>query len=265
MTLANIFDNKVLDQLELNLNSNEVNSNTAFVYIVNLANYKQTISLFWECLSIEEKIKAKQYYASSLTDRYVMSHGILRYILSFYTKQLPQDIEFIHNDYGKPFLKNHNIYFNMSHSHDMVSYIISFNYIVGIDIELHNSVIEIDELSDLVFTPKEQAFIKALDPEAKLSLFYNLWTIKESLVKARGQGLSYPINTIEVMELSPGEKVCLSYENNTYKQKWYYFPLEIAEGYSASIAVEHKINKIIYVEMDNQKHIFNNLRFKYFS
>jgi hypothetical protein len=28
-----------------------------------------------------------------------MSHGILRYILGYYTKQYPQDIEFIHNQY----------------------------------------------------------------------------------------------------------------------------------------------------------------------
>ena len=268
MALTNIFESRVLDHIAHSLNSNETKSNVAFVYIANLPNCKQSIPLFWECLSPKEKIQAKQYYTQDLSDRYVISHGVLRYILSYYTHQLPQDIEFIHNEYGKPFLKNNNIQFNMSHSNNMVSYIISLNYRVGIDIELHDSTIDIHGLSDLVFTPKEHEFITKLDTKntkKKLELFYNLWTTKESLIKASGQRLSYPINAIEAMVLSPGEKIFLGYEDNKCKQEWYYFPLEITKGYSGAVAIEHKINQIIYLEMNNQKNVFNNVRSKCFN
>ena len=265
MALTSIFENGVLDNVALSLNSNEVNPNAVFVYIANLTNCKQSISLFWECLSTKEKIQAKQYYTSDLSDRYIISHGVLRYILSYYTHQLPQDIEFIHNEYGKPFLKNNNIQFNMSHSHDMVSYIISLDYRVGIDIEFHDRTIDIHGLSCLIFTPKEQEFVITLESKEKLELFYNLWTIKESLIKASGQGLSYPINTIEAMAPSPGAKVFLDCDDNKFKQKWYYFPLEIDAGYSGAIAIEHKINQIIYLEMNNHKNVFNNVRLKCFN
>lgn len=265
MVLTSIFESRVLDQIELRLNSNEVKSNAAFVYIANLANCKQNIPLFWKCLSTKEKIQAEQYYASDLSDRYIISHGILRYILSYYTHQLPQDIEFNHNEYGKPFLKNNDVQFNMSHSHNMVSYIISLDYRVGIDIEFYDSTIDVHGLADLVFTPKEHEFVITLESKKKLEFFYNLWTTKESLIKASGQGLSYPINTIEAMTLSPGEKIVLGYEDNKCKQEWYYFPLELAEGYSGAIAIEHKINQIIYLEMNNQKNVFNNVRLKCFN
>jgi len=262
-TKTSIFESRVLDHLALNLSPNE-----AFVYIANLTNYKQDtqlMHLFWECLSTKEQTQAKQYYTSDLSDRYIISHGVLRYILSYYTRQLPQDIEFIHNEYGKPFLKNNNIQFNMSHSHDMVSYIISLDYRVGIDIELHDSTIDVHELSDLVFTPKEHEFIIKLDTIKKLDLFYKLWTIKESLIKASGQGLSYPINTIEAITLSPGENIFLDCDANKFKQGWYYFPLEVAEGYSGAIAIEHKINKITYLEMNDKKNVFNKIRSQCFN
>ena len=66
-----MFESSTLDHLTLNFNSNEVNPNIAFVYNVNLTNCKQNIPLFWECLSIKEKIQAKQYYTSDLSDRYI--------------------------------------------------------------------------------------------------------------------------------------------------------------------------------------------------
>ena len=99
--LTSIFESRVLEQIERSLNCNEVKYNTVFVCIVNFTNCKQNIPLFWECLSTKEKIQAKQYYTSDLSDRYIISHGILRYILSYYTHQLPRNIEFIHNKYDK--------------------------------------------------------------------------------------------------------------------------------------------------------------------
>ena len=257
IVLTNIFENSVLDQLEFNKDSNKV-----FVFTVNLTSYKQNISQFWECLSVEEKRQAKKYYTRYLTDQYIISHGILRCILGYYTKQHPKDIEFIHNKYGKPFLKNNNIQFNMSHSHDIVSYIVALNYKVGIDIELQDDNLDVQELSNLVFTPTECEFFTALETKAKFEFFYNLWTKKESLIKANGQGLSYPINTIEAMTLSSGEKIFLDNEDNTFTQVWYCFPLEVAPNYSGVVAIENKIDKIVYLEMNNQRNIFDKVRSK---
>jgi 4'-phosphopantetheinyl transferase len=232
---------------------------------VDLSHCKLLIPQFWECLSSEEKEQARKYYTTDLSNRYIISHGILRYILSCYTKQLPQDIEFIHNKYGKPFLKNSNIHFNMSHSHEIVSYIITLNYRVGIDIELHNDNLSIEEFVDLVFTPKEYDFFTALALAEKPEFFFNLWTKKESLIKACGKGLSYPINTIEAMNLLSGEKIFLDDADGKFKQEWYYFPLAIALNYSGAIAVEHRINQIIYLEMNYQSNIFDKMKIEYFN
>ncbi len=240
-----MLQNNLLDELGFNQNANKV-----FVYIVELNNSKHHLSRFWNYLTYEEKSKATKYFTNNLRDTYIISHGTLRYILSYYTGQLPQDIEFIYNKYNKPFLKNNNnINFNMSHSHEIVSYIIALDHNVGIDIELRNKVLNIEEFVNLALTPAEYMFFSTLEKEEKISFFFDQWTKKEALVKAYGKGLSYPINTLEVMGLLSGENIILGKEDDESKQKLYYFPLEIQCNYSGSIAVEYKIDQIIYPQI----------------
>lgn len=109
----------------------------------------------------------------------------------------------------------------MSYSHDIASYIISLNYKVGIDIELHNNTLNIQEFADLIFTPSEYKFFSTLEDEERVNFFYNTWTKKESIIKASGQGLSYPVNSIETIALSSSEKIFPNNENNKFKQAWY--------------------------------------------
>jgi 4'-phosphopantetheinyl transferase len=126
----------------------------------------------------------------------------------------------------------------------MVSYVVAFNYLVGIDIELNNNL-NIQEFTNLVFTPTETKYFSTLQSDGKLEFFYNLWTKKESLIKATGQGLAYPINTIETMELSYGEKIQLNSGKDESPQEWYCYKLETPPNYSGSIAIEHKTKEII--------------------
>ena len=249
-------EDNLLDQLVFNTSTNRV-----FIFTVNLTSYINNISKCWECLSVKEKIQANKYYTKSLSDKYIMSHGILRYIRSHYTKQYPKEIEFTHNEYGKPFLKNSNIYFNMSHSHNMVTYIVALNQRVGIDIELHDNNLNVQELASLVLTSAESQYLSSLNSKEKFALFYHLWTKKESLIKANGQGLSYPINTIEAIALPSGSTILLTNEKKL-QQEYYYYELETIRNYSGAIAIENKIDEIVYLEMNNPPNIFGNIKLK---
>ena len=80
----NIFDATIVDSLGVNDSINKL-----LIYIVDMDRCTQNISQFWELLSISEREKAKRYYTQLLTDRYIISHGLLRSILSYYIKQLP--------------------------------------------------------------------------------------------------------------------------------------------------------------------------------
>ena len=258
MTFTNIFTNTIANQLGFNGNPNKV-----FVYIIDVNDCLSNLARFWACLSVEEKKQAESYHSKVLTSRYIVSHGVLRYILSYYTNQFPSNVEFIYGKYKKPFLKNNNIQFNMSHSHSMVCYLIALNYEVGIDIELEDSTLDIQEISNWIFTDAESKFLTTLAPHKKLKFFYSLWTKKEALVKALGQGFFYPINTIEAIALQHGSKICFAAEKNMPEQELYCYTLEVALNYSGTIAINHKINEIVYLKMNNQQNIFDDIVFQY--
>ena len=106
----------------------------------------------------------------------------------------------------------------MSHSHNMASFVVALDCRVGIDIELHNDNLDVQELEGLVLTPAESKYLFKLNTKEKLQLFYHLWTEKWSLIKTHGQGLSYSINTIEVVTLSSGNNILLTNGNNALPQ-----------------------------------------------
>ena len=161
---------------------------------------------FWQSLSVQEKDQTKKFLNNDLKDKYIVSHGFLRYLLSSYIDTAPQNISYSTNQFGKPFLKDgrSRVQFNMSHSKDCVVYSLTLDNQVGIDIEWKNKDINLEEIANLVLTTTEEALYKKLDKEEKFQTFYRTWTRKEAIIKAIGLGLSYPIKKIEVINSSVG-------------------------------------------------------------
>ncbi len=87
---------------------------------------------------------------------------------------------------GKPYLcNNSNVFFNLSHSKDMVACVIADRE-VGIDIQHMGEYKE--EIIPRFFTVDEQKYID-IAKDKKLA-FYEVWTKKEALLKCKGTGLA---------------------------------------------------------------------------
>lgn len=130
---------------------------------------------------------------------------------------------------GKPFLPG--VFFNISHSNDLVVCALTGAGEVGIDVEQIQPV----NLSDFrpFFTEKEWSFIlQAPDP---LLAFYRYWTRKESILKALGITLSQ-LHRIEINSTAD----FFMWE----EKKWYLKDLEFREGYQAAVCSEIVIEKI---------------------
>ena len=103
------------------------------------------------------------------------------------------------NSNGKPFINcsnNETVQFNLSHSGNYAMCIIG-NSPVGCDVE---RVRKIDlKLADRFFAQSEKEMILSQTTEDdKINTFFRLWTLKESYVKAEGQGLSIGLNSFAV-------------------------------------------------------------------
>lgn len=229
--LLDFIKNKKVQLYQANLNNGH---SEALVYVLDMNFFCDHIANFVRMLSYEELLKANTYYTKTLSQRYIISHGMLRLILSSYTSQAPKDLQFLVNNYGKPFLRQSDICFNMSHSKNMVAYIVALNYCVGIDIEVIDLNINLGDFSNLVLTNTENDILNNLTFPQNIKCFYNIWTRKEALVKAIGLGLNYSINTIET-----DQELC--FEQNSYHSSL--LPSMISD-YVVSIAANTTIGLI---------------------
>jgi len=226
----------------------KLTENNALIFTTYLPSMNQDLEKLWNPLSNQEKTQAEKFINKPLRDRYVMSHGLLRYLLSFYVGSKPHEIEYSVNQFGKPFLKEESsrVQFNMSHSKDYAAYIMALDCQVGIDIEWKDKTINFEEISDLVLSPAETNNFNKLDPEGKFHTFYDIWTKKEAIVKAIGEGLSYPLKTIEIMNSTNNIKGCYTTANgNTF----HYSELQNLDDYDGAIALGYKIDKLIQIDM----------------
>lgn len=141
--------------------------------------------------------KAMEFYDLRDLYRSLLGEMIARYAICILSDCSNSQIVFDIGTYGKPklkFPKGH--FFNISHSGDWVVCAISDNE-VGIDIE------QIKETKTKVakrfFSSEEYKIIKQCKTtEDQKKMFYTLWTLKESYVKADGRGLSLLLNSFSI-------------------------------------------------------------------
>lgn len=109
----------------------------------------------------------------------------------------PESVIFDTQKYGKPYVKDLSVEFNISHSGDMVVCAVD-DKPIGIDIEKIRSIdlmvarrICTDEELQYLFghTPTEQDFTYTSDTKI-LTRFFELWTAKEAYGKCTGTGMS---------------------------------------------------------------------------
>lgn len=110
-------------------------------------------------------------------------------LLSVALGQIPH--AFVYSESGKP-QPIDGMAFNLSHSEDCVAVAVS-REAVGVDIESMRSAPM--EVCPRVFTPWEREQIQAPDADRA---FFQLWTAKESYIKRSGEGLRFPLQTLEL-------------------------------------------------------------------
>lgn len=129
--------------------------------------------------SIQERIKRKKQQQKRIVSMigYTLLHRAL-------AEDFAMDFANIHFlDSGKPIFKNQDVYFNISHSNDLVGAVISNRGVVGIDIEQFRKFERVESSFSFFSLVEQEAILKSSNPNRKL---IELWSKKEALVKAVG-------------------------------------------------------------------------------
>lgn len=191
-----------------------------------------------ESLSVEERDRAGKYRFDEDRRHFIMARCFLRSVLSCYLGHEPRDIAFEAGPAGKPGLKSEppaGLRFNMSHSGEIAVVAIACGQEVGVDVELIcDPVPELGAIRSYC-SRRELAEIDVLAGPDQAAMFYRIWTRKEALLKATGEGLG---------GLSPDLEVCSGSYLCRHGKTWHLHDLDLLPRYAAAIAFESPDGRI---------------------
>jgi 4'-phosphopantetheinyl transferase len=196
-----------------------------------------------QLLAPDERDRAGRFHFQKDRDHFIIARGTLRTILGLYLQAKPQELRFVYSAYGKPALAPDNeaarLRFNVTHSHELALYAVTLGRELGIDVEHLREDMACHEIAERFFSRGEVQALSALPASQRTLGFFNCWTRKEAYIKARGQGLSLPLDNFDV-SLAPGEPAALLRTRDDEQEalRWSLRDLNPGSGYAAALAVE---------------------------
>jgi len=199
-------------------------------------------SNFHELLSNDERERAARFHFDEHRRRFTAARGILRTLLGRYLESNPHDLRFEYSDHGKPFLvgtHTRDLRFNLSHSHEVALFGFTIGRDIGIDVEQIRPDRSTPEIAERFFSRREVEALFALPREQQTGGFFRCWTRKEAYIKAKGKGMSIPLDSFAV-SLSPEEPASLLWVRDCAEEpaRWILREPQAGSGFAACLAAD---------------------------
>jgi 4'-phosphopantetheinyl transferase len=194
-------------------------------------------------LSNDERERAGRFLSERDRRRFIVCRGVLRTLLGGYLGAAPRSLRFRYSPHGKPALASVSgepaLRFNLSHAEETAFFGITLQREIGIDLEPLDAGFATDEIAERFFSPREIGSLRTLNQADRPRAFFRCWTRKEAYVKARGEGLSLPLDRFDVSLLPDEPAALLSTPGDPREaSRWSLSDLPADPGYVAAIAVE---------------------------
>lgn len=150
-------------------------------------------------LSPAENTRAQRFGTPLLRQRYISGRATLRLLLGRWLDLDPADVPLVRGAHGRPRIELPGAPdFNVSHTRDAALVAIATSVRIGVDLERRDRDVNAVRLARKFLTASERLAMGALAADARRELFLRLWTCKEAMCKATGDGLSAPLGRLSV-------------------------------------------------------------------
>ncbi len=235
---------------------------------------KVILDEYLSILSNEEREKYERFHFEKDSHSYLVSHALVRKVLSRYCDVQPEAWKFSFNQHGKPeilsSIKCPNIKFNLSHTDGMSACVVSLNNDCGVDVENIHRKSKLHAVAERMFAEQETEIMSACDENEMQKKFFYFWTLREAYVKAVGTGLGGSSKEFyftiaaadkdEISEKDSVENIRAAYINFVDSKKnvdlaWQFFLLEPSSEHVAAVAVsiDSDINDSVIKKIVSQK------------
>ena len=180
------------------------------VYAMNISGINPDDRKWYKYLSEKRIAKVERLKKTKQKAQSIGAELLLRHAIGQITGEV-SNVKWDTDENGKLYLTEYDgIYVNLSHSGDYAVCVVS-DVPVGVDIQ-HCRECDM-KMAKRFFTVKEAEFIR--NSTDKNSTFFEIWTKKESFVKAVGKGLAIPLGSFSVLSDS------VEYDGALYRFKEY--------------------------------------------
>jgi 4'-phosphopantetheinyl transferase len=152
-------------------------------------------------LSPDERERCRRFVRNEDRRDYAIAHHLLRTSLSRYASIAASEWEFEELPGGKPVIRPGRagaapLFFNLSHTRGVVACAIGQWPLLGVDVERMDREASSDAIARAHFCREEVERLRSCDASSQRSRFCELWTLKESYLKATGAGLSGSLSDV---------------------------------------------------------------------
>ncbi len=193
-------------------------------------------------LDSAEKAQEPRFYFERDRRRYLVTRALVRTVLSRYARIDHGDWRFSTNAYGCPAVANaeaQDLSFNISHTHSLIVLGVSRGRVLGVDVENYRARKVSIDIADRYFAPDEVAVLNAAPLQEQQYRFFEYWTFKESYIKARGMGLSLPLDKFSFHYAHPKDvSIAIRPELSDDAGRWQFWQFQPAPEYLVAICAE---------------------------
>ena len=178
---------------------------------------------------------------------FLISHCLVRVMLSRYTGISPRELRFITKGQGKPQLAGFGdvppVQFNLSHTRGMAVLGIAREHDIGVDVE-HVKPSTNLEIADRHFSDAEVRVLQQTSPDEQRGLFFRFWTLKESYLKARALGIGFPLHLF-TFHLDAHQPPRITFADGLADdpQHWQFFETQLRPDFPSAVAVRQPIDQ----------------------
>jgi 4'-phosphopantetheinyl transferase len=199
-------------------------------------------SVCTELLCATERRQAERLTSDRRRREYVLAHGLVRVALSRFAPEVaPAAWRFERNCHGRPFVScprsSEPLHFSLSHTDGFVACAVSPYERIGIDVEATDRRAAHLEIARAFFSSAESDDLSSLPSARQKDRFFDLWTLKEAYVKARGTGFQLPFNEFSI-HLTPQGKPCIRFSRDfgDDPESWCFFQFSPSPRHRLAIA-----------------------------
>lgn len=227
----------------------EISEHEVYVWRIAMVQSEPVRRYYRNFFSLDEIERADRFHFDKDRNRFTIARGALRELLGGYLKIAPNQLSFVYGVQGKPALaepyNSSGLHFNLSHSGDIALLAVTRNREIGVDVEQIRADFASEDIAARFFAPEECAKLKTLPLHQRPDAFFSCWTRKEAYIKARGKGLSIPLDSFEVA-FAPGEKPALVQvkTGDDNFSRWRMYALDPGEGYKGALISEGSTHEI---------------------